>query len=76
LITIENSGVGLLNFSEITSIAREIRLAVLVTLRHNRHKSHHVKELRKFSLHPKSLECFDWNTNIKESVSKFAKLPN
>jgi hypothetical protein len=28
------------------------------------------RKLVKYSLHPKLLECFDWNTNIKEFVKK------
>jgi hypothetical protein len=28
-----------------------------------------------YSLHPKLLECFDWNTNIKEFVRNLQKCP-
>jgi hypothetical protein len=43
-------------------------LLFLVTSISQRSNASYVQVLVIYSLHPKFLECFDWNTNIKEFV--------
>jgi hypothetical protein len=62
-----------MNKSQFLSLSHNhphLHLTVSNPLPHPRFQAHNL-----YSLHPKLLECFDWNTNIKESMRNLWKRP-